>query len=375
MPVSRYSYPASPPRRPRRGRRLVEHEPVAIGAVSAVRQGAAGRQRRLRVAPCLVLGRAADLDHLHPIAGLQHPMADGGRLQEAVALLQQHRLALVFVGHAHPAVAVDHLEPDVVEVHVVGHRPTVGDEDVGGDEAPAQPAGDEVAIVHPGAALAEGAVVIGHACEHELFPQRRDLQRWVGGRELDDGAVGCGDRGRLAIGGEQPQVSRRCGTAHLEAQGEAEALQHCHAWVVGGHDGAHLEADAGEEVDGGGDRLAARQHDLRRLDVVRAHAPPSLRTDRPLPLLGRLGAQRPSGRNSSRCARRIAARSRAGRQVGRGRREGQVLVRNSGASTPSATTTSPSSAMVQLRIGRSKWPAVKRPASSLAPVEYTKLPA
>ena len=42
---------------------------------------------------------------------------------------------------------------DPVEVHPVGHRPAVGDGDVRGDVAAAEPARDQVAIEHSGAAL------------------------------------------------------------------------------------------------------------------------------------------------------------------------------------------------------------------------------
>src|SRR5690606_15988528 len=42
---------------------------------------------------------------------------------------------------------------------------------------------------------------------------------------------------------------------------------------------------------------------------------------------------------------------------------------SSGTRWPSTTTGRPSRVTVQCRIGRSKWPRQKRPASSLAPVE------
>src|SRR5207249_11966778 len=49
--------------------------------------------------------------------------------------------------------------------------------------------------------------------------------------------------------------------------------------------------------------------------------------------------------------------------------------RGHSSSFPSCTTTTPSSATVQRRRGRSKWPRVWRPATSLAPVEERKFPA
>ena len=254
---------------------------MTVDSIAAVGEVQLGGQRRLGVSPRLVFGRAADLDHLHAVACFEHAMANGGRLQEAVTFQQEHRLALVFVGHAHPApIAVDHLETDVVEVHVVGHRSTLGDEDVRGDEPSTETAGDQVAVAHAGTAFAEcvvGRVARRCASDDELFPQSRDVKRGIGGHELDDRAVRCGDFAGLADGGEQAQARRRCGSADLDTNGEPEALQHGQARVVGGDDRAYLEPDAGEEVDGGGDRLAARQHDLRRLDGVSAHVAPSLR--------------------------------------------------------------------------------------------------
>ena len=72
-------------------------------------------------------------------------MADLGRLEHAVAGLEDEGLALVLVDHPDPApVAVDELEADAVVVDVVRHRAAVGDRDVGGDEAATLAIGQEV---------------------------------------------------------------------------------------------------------------------------------------------------------------------------------------------------------------------------------------
>ena len=163
----------------------------------------------------------------------------------------------------HPTpVAVDHLEADVVEVHVVGHRPALGDEDVRGDEPTTEATGDQVAVAHAGATFAErvvGRLARGHAGDDELLLAAAGTS--------SGGLAGTNSTivpfGAVTSPGSPSVVSRRrragrgC-AADLQANGEAVALQHRHARVIGGHDRAHLEPDAGEEVDGGGDRLACR---------------------------------------------------------------------------------------------------------------------
>ena len=116
----------------------------------------------------LVNGGAADLDHLEPGRGLQHPMADLRRLQHAIAGLEQEGLALILIDEARPALAaIDHLEADLVEMDVVGHRPAFGDADMGGDEAPAEAARNQIAILHAGTPLAPGRTA-GHAGERRI---------------------------------------------------------------------------------------------------------------------------------------------------------------------------------------------------------------
>ena len=78
-----------------------------------------------------------------------------GRLQHQVAGVHHERLALVLVDDAHPAAPDgDELQRDAVEMHPVGDRPALGDRDVRGDVAPAEPARDQVAVEHAGPALA-----------------------------------------------------------------------------------------------------------------------------------------------------------------------------------------------------------------------------
>ena len=149
MPVSAASKPARPPRRPRRRRQLVADE--ALAAEVALGRRRRGRQRDVVLDERRVLGRPGHLEHLEARRALQHAVADVRRLQHGVAGVHRERLALVLVDDAHPAAhAVDDLEPHVVVVHVVRHRPAVGDRDVRGDEPPALPLGQQVAVDHPG---------------------------------------------------------------------------------------------------------------------------------------------------------------------------------------------------------------------------------
>ena len=103
-------------------------------AVAPFGQGAPGGEHGVGVGPRLVDGGATDLHDLHAVARLAHPVTDGRRLEHTVAGVHRDHLALVLVEDLHPsAVAVDHLELDVVVVHVVGDLATGRDEDVRGD--------------------------------------------------------------------------------------------------------------------------------------------------------------------------------------------------------------------------------------------------
>lgn len=56
--------------------------------------------------------------------------------------MQSKCLSLILVDEVDPAAsAEDHLEPDAVEVHLVGHLAAVGDQDVRCDERTASPIG------------------------------------------------------------------------------------------------------------------------------------------------------------------------------------------------------------------------------------------
>ena len=123
---------------------------------------------------------AADFDHLEAVRGFQHPVTNFRRLQHAIARVQQEGIALILIDQAHPAGhAIDHLEADLVEMDVIGHRSALADADLGGDETPAEPARDQVAILHAGAAEAPG-LLAAQAGQHEFLSALRQFDGPLG---------------------------------------------------------------------------------------------------------------------------------------------------------------------------------------------------
>ena len=172
------------------------------------------RQRHLVVDGGHVFGRHADLDHLQVLRRLEHAVADARRLDHAVAGAEDERRPLVLVDQPHPAaVAEDQLKADRVVVHHVGHRPGVGDADVGGDDAAAQPPRNQIPIRHAGPADDPGRLVF-QAPHDEGMGGWRPLDWQVGIDEHDAHAVGRGElapAGSHAVGvpAQQPQHTGR----------------------------------------------------------------------------------------------------------------------------------------------------------------------
>src|SRR3954463_1561529 len=105
------------------------------------------------VSPRLMHRGAADLDHIEPRRRFKNPVPDPRWLQDAVSRLHQEWRALVLVDHAHPSrLAEDHLKAHAMIVHIVRHLATRGNLDVRSDKASAQATGNQVAILHAGAA-------------------------------------------------------------------------------------------------------------------------------------------------------------------------------------------------------------------------------
>ena len=84
----------------------------------------------------VVYGRASDLDHLEFVRRLQYLVTDVGRLKHTIAGFETEGRTLIFVDQLRPTpVAKDHLEPNVVMMHVVGDGATFKNPDVTRDES------------------------------------------------------------------------------------------------------------------------------------------------------------------------------------------------------------------------------------------------
>src|SRR5215472_7200735 len=115
-------------------------------------------------------------------------MADSRRLENAIAGVHYERRTLVFIDHLHPSrSAENHLKPHAVIVHVIRHRTAVRDANVRSDEAAAEAAGDQVAILHGRAPCSPGAGAAPSFWSgyDELLLAFGDFNRRIGVYELD----------------------------------------------------------------------------------------------------------------------------------------------------------------------------------------------
>ena len=205
-------------------------------------------------------------------------MPDLRGLDHAVSRLQHEGRPLVLVDELHLApVGEDQLETHRVIVHDVRHGTGVGDPDVGGDDAPAEAAGHQVAVVHAGAADHPGRVVLEPPHQEGVL-RRRDFERWFGLCNLDPGAVRRGEFGPPArqgrrIAAEDTERTGRFGRALLQADGESVARQHGDCGVVRRVDLVHAEPQGLHEKTQVRGQVRARKPDLGPLYVVRAVGP------------------------------------------------------------------------------------------------------
>ena len=81
-----------------------------------------------------VFGGHTDLDHLKIIGRLHHAMADLRRLDKAIPRIQAQQAALVLIKDVDPTVDTeDQLKSNLVKMHHVWNRPTVGDPNMAGN--------------------------------------------------------------------------------------------------------------------------------------------------------------------------------------------------------------------------------------------------
>ena len=246
-----------------------------LTAEDAIRVQHPGRQLHHVVDGGHVVGGHADLDHLQVLGRFEHAVPDLRGLDHAVPGLQHEGRALVLVHELHLApVGEDQLETHGVVVHDVRHGTGVGNPDVGGDDAPAEASGHQVAVVHAGAADHPGRVVLEAPHEKGML-RRRYFERRFGQRDLDPGAVRRGEFGLAArqgrrIATEDPERAGRFRRALLEADGESVSGEHGDRRVVGGVDLVHAESQGLHEEGQVRGQVRARQPDLGALDVVLA---------------------------------------------------------------------------------------------------------
>jgi hypothetical protein len=222
-----------------------------------------------------VLGRYADLDHLKILGRLEHPVPNLRRLNDAIARFQIERRSLILVHQLDPAViAIDQLKAHRVIVDHIRHGSRVGNADVRRDDAAAEPAGNQIPILHARAADHPGAVVLQPAHDEGMLRRRRlqprlgvdDLNAHpIGSRQLPP-ALGQG----AGIETQQPQDTRRDGRAPFQPETQAVSRQDGHRRIVRREDHVQPEPQL-LGVEGQIRREVLRwEGDLGRLDVVHA---------------------------------------------------------------------------------------------------------
>jgi len=109
------------------------------------------RQLHIMIDLRFVFRGATHFDHLHVVRTFENAVAYMGWLQNAISGLKDERGTLIFVNYAYPAaVAVDHLEFDIMVVHVIRHRPTVRDANVRRNESATPAIRNQIAVLHAG---------------------------------------------------------------------------------------------------------------------------------------------------------------------------------------------------------------------------------
>ena len=140
------------------------------------------------------------------------------------------RRPLILVHQPDPAVvAEDQLKAHRVVVDHVRHGPGVGNANVRRDDAAAEPAGNQIPILHARATDHPGAVVL-QAPHDECMLRPRRLQSRIGVDDLNAHTIG-GRQFPLAVGkgcgieAQQPQHARRDVRAALQADSQAMSRQ------------------------------------------------------------------------------------------------------------------------------------------------------
>ena len=211
--------------------------PLPFAVVAQLRRGQGHVMVNLRDMVC----RDADFDHLDPVAGFQHAVADFGGLDETVARRQADRAALIFINHINPALdAEDQLETDLVEMHHVGHRAAVGNADMAGNHGPAQARGYQIAVLHSGPPDHPGGLIsqaphdkgVFRGGQHQRRVQRVNLHH----RAVRGGQAALAIRKAIGVIGQDTDRAGGVLCPLFESQTQAMAGQNRHFRVVSGID-------------------------------------------------------------------------------------------------------------------------------------------
>ena len=211
----------------------------ALPLKKPVRIGRAVRQFHFMVDGRHMLGRNTDFQNLDIVRGKQNPVADFRRLDHAISRMKPELRPLVLIDEVHPSgEAEDQLEADRVVMHHVGHRPAVGNADMAGDDRPAEPVGDQVAVMHAGPPDHPGGLV-GKAADDVVVPGRRGDHFGIAPVDLDPHAVR-GDKLALAVGNQRRVLDQEAqrGNRHIASKARIKpdpypvAGQHRHCRII-----------------------------------------------------------------------------------------------------------------------------------------------
>ena len=118
-----------------------------------------------------MVGGDADFDHLDPVAGFQHAVADCRGLDEAIARVQPADAALVFIEHVNPASdAENQLKADLMVMHQIRHF-AIGHANMAGNHRPTQTVGHQIAVHHARAAWPAPPVAPASSRKRRPWPE------------------------------------------------------------------------------------------------------------------------------------------------------------------------------------------------------------
>lgn len=131
------------------------------------------------VGSCDVLSGVADLDDFQIVGTREDSMSNSRRLGHTVSGSEHEWLTLILVHHGHRAAsAVDQLERDLMEVHIIGDRSRTGNTNVRCDHSTTLTIGYQIAVVHAGTSEVPGIVLMGEGERADESWQAQGCRSW-----------------------------------------------------------------------------------------------------------------------------------------------------------------------------------------------------